>query len=141
MNVAIIDYGSGNLRSAAKAFERAVSELGGGSIELTKDPDRLKNFSHLVLPGVGAFSDCMARLSAADGLIDSLQEQVFNKTKPFLEKLRELINNTTHKQPITKDPSSLAGCLLESLLKGFSFFKFVSFSLVIVNCLTLSISL
>jgi len=84
MNVAIIDYGSGNLRSAAKAFERAVSELGGGSIELTKDPDRLKNFSHLVLPGVGAFSDCMARLSAADGLIDSLQEQVFNKTKPFL---------------------------------------------------------
>ena len=84
MNVAIIDYGSGNLRSATKAFEQAVSELGGGLIKLTKDPDGLKNFSHIVLPGVGAFSDCMTRLSAIDGLIESLQEEVFIKAKPFL---------------------------------------------------------
>ena len=84
MNVAIIDYGSGNLRSATKAFEQAVSELGGGTIKLTKDPDGLKNFSHIVLPGVGAFSDCMTRLSAIDGLIESLQEQMFIKAKPFL---------------------------------------------------------
>ena len=84
MNVAIIDYGSGNLRSATKAFEQAVSELGGGTIKLTKDPDRLKDISHIVLPGVGAFSDCMTRLSAIDGVIESLQEQVFIKAKPFL---------------------------------------------------------
>ena len=84
MNVAIIDYGSGNLRSATKAFEQAVSELGGGTIKLTKDPDGLKTFSHIVLPGVGAFSDCMTRLSATDGLIESLQEQVFIKARPFL---------------------------------------------------------
>ena len=84
MNVAIIDYGSGNLRSATKAFEQAVSELGGGTIKLTNDPDGLKTFSHIVLPGVGAFSDCMTRLSATDGLIESLQEQVFIKAKPFL---------------------------------------------------------
>ena len=84
MNVAIIDYGSGNLRSATKAFEQAVSELGDGIIKLTKDPDGLKNFSHVVLPGVGAFSDCMTRLSAIDGLIESLQEEVLIKAKPFL---------------------------------------------------------
>ena len=84
MNVAIIDYGSGNLRSATKAFEQAFSEIGGGTIKLTRDPDGLKNFSHIVLPGVGAFSDCMTRLSAIDGLIESLQEQVLVKAKPFL---------------------------------------------------------
>ena len=84
MNVAIIDYGSGNLRSAKKAFERALFELGGGEVNLTNDPQKLKNSSHIVLPGVGAFADCMAGLAALNGMIESLEEQVIQNGKPFL---------------------------------------------------------
>jgi len=84
MNVAIIDYGSGNLRSAVKAFERGASELGGGTVSLVSDPDKLQYASHIVLPGVGSFSDCMAGLSARDGMIESLREQVIGNQKPFL---------------------------------------------------------
>lgn len=84
MNVVIIDYGSGNLRSASKAFERALFEIGGGAVNLTNDPQKLINSSHIVLPGVGAFSDCMAGLSDSDGMIEALREQVILKGKPFL---------------------------------------------------------
>ena len=58
MSVAIIDYGSGNLRSAAKAFERSAREAGvREDIVVTSDPAALAHASHLVLPGVGAFAD------------------------------------------------------------------------------------
>ena len=59
MRVAIIDYGSGNLRSATKAFERAAHEAGiAAAIELTADAERVRTADRIVLPGVGAYADC-----------------------------------------------------------------------------------
>ena len=85
MSVAIIDYGSGNLRSAAKAFERAEGEAGLNlAVTVTRDPDILKVASHIVLPGVGAFADCRRGLDALDGMVEALEEQVIKAGKPFL---------------------------------------------------------
>lgn len=80
--VAIIDYGSGNLRSAAKAFEHA----GGPDIKVSvsDDPTMLAHASHIVLPGVGAFADCMRGLDAVPGMHAALEEEVLKKGKPFL---------------------------------------------------------
>jgi len=83
LNVAIIDYGSGNLHSAAKAFERVAADC-GGTVTVTDKPDDLAKASHIVLPGVGAYADCKAGLTAVDGMMDALQDQVINKAKPFL---------------------------------------------------------
>lgn len=84
--VAIIDYGSGNLRSAAKAFERAVSGgTGTGTrIEVTADPSTVAAADRIVLPGVGAFADCRRGLLAVDGMLDALVEAVIGKGRPFL---------------------------------------------------------
>ncbi len=79
MTVAIIDYGSGNLRSVAKAFERAQA-----SVQVTDSPDIVAQASHIVLPGVGAFADCMNGLKALPGMLEALQEQVVQRKKPFL---------------------------------------------------------
>ena len=85
MSVAIIDYGSGNLRSAAKAFERSAREAGvREDIVVTSDPAALAHASHLVLPGVGAFADCKRGLQALDGMWQALDEAVIRKAKPFL---------------------------------------------------------
>jgi len=85
MSVAIIDYGSGNLRSAAKAFERAASEAGiKDSIEVTNDPRAVMRASHIVLPGVGAFADCRAGLYAVPGMVAALEREVIERGKPFL---------------------------------------------------------
>ena len=85
MRVAIIDYESGNLRSAAKAFERAVADSGRtGAVEVTRDPAGLAHATHIVLPGVGAFADCKSGLKAVDGMTDALIEQVRRQGKPFL---------------------------------------------------------
>jgi imidazole glycerol-phosphate synthase subunit HisH len=85
MTVAIIDYGSGNLRSAAKAFERAAAEAGGGmTVRVTSDADDLASASHIVLPGVGAFADCRRGVEALPGMRDALEEAVRNIGKPFL---------------------------------------------------------
>jgi len=85
MTIAIIDYGSGNLRSAAKAFERAVSETGvKARVLVTGDPAEVKKASRIVLPGVGAFADCKAGLSAVPGMIDVLQEAVIQDARPFM---------------------------------------------------------
>lgn len=81
--IAIIDYGSGNLRSAAKAFERAT-EGKDISIIVTDDAAQLEAATHIVLPGVGAFADCISGLTAAKGMRDALEKQVRNKKKPFL---------------------------------------------------------
>src|SRR5690606_20714102 len=81
----IVDYGSGNLRSAAKAFERALAERGlGGSIAVSDDPKALAGASHIVLPGVGAFADCMAGLNALPGMTEALARAVREEAKPFL---------------------------------------------------------
>lgn len=85
MTVAIIDYGSGNLRSAAKAFERAVEEAGLDlQVVVTSDPADLGGASHIVLPGVGAFADCRRGLAAVEGMEAALEEQVIGEKKPFL---------------------------------------------------------
>ena len=66
--VVIIDYGSGNLRSAAKAFERAATESGTGhEVKVTDQPDDVRTAERVVLPGVGAFGDCMRGLEAVPG--------------------------------------------------------------------------
>ena len=85
MHVAIIDYGSGNLHSAAKAFERAARE--GGSplaVKVTADPELVRVAERIVLPGVGAFADCRNGLTGIPGMIEALEESVRAKGKPFL---------------------------------------------------------
>ena len=83
--VAIIDYGSGNLRSATKAFERAASEAGmDASIELTNDAETVRQADKVVLPGVGAYADCRAGLDAVTGMVDVLNERVLQGGVPFL---------------------------------------------------------
>ena len=83
--IAIIDYSSGNLRSAAKAFERMAGEAGNGAqIAVTSDPDVVRGADRIVLPGVGAFGDCMAGIMAIEGMRDALEEDVITNRKPFL---------------------------------------------------------
>lgn len=83
--VAIIDYGSGNLRSAGKAFERMVRENGlDVYVDVTGDADRVKNADRIVLPGVGAFGDCRNGIRTIDGMWDLIVELVQKKARPFL---------------------------------------------------------
>jgi glutamine amidotransferase len=85
VTVAIVDYGSGNLHSAAKAFERAGRETGSGiDIVVTSDPDAVRRADRIVLPGVGAFADCRRGLDAIDGMVDALNERVRSHGRPFL---------------------------------------------------------
>jgi glutamine amidotransferase len=79
---ALIDYGSGNLASAAKALARAAN--GKSDIVTTADPDVVKDAERIVLPGVGAFADCMRGLSAVPGMIEVLREKVLKEGAPFL---------------------------------------------------------
>jgi glutamine amidotransferase len=85
MHVAIIDYGSGNLHSAAKAFERASRESGSAlAVQVTADPEVVLSAERVVLPGVGAFADCKAGLARVPGMIEALEESVRERGKPFL---------------------------------------------------------
>jgi len=85
VTVAIVDYGSGNLHSAAKAFERAARESGRDQpIVVTGDPDAVRRADRIVLPGVGAFADCRRGLDAVEGMIEALEEAVRGKGRPFL---------------------------------------------------------
>ena len=85
MSVAIVDYGSGNLHSAAKAFERAARESGHDQpIVVTRDPDAVRRADRVVLPGVGAFADCRRGLDAVPGMVEALEETVRGKGRPFL---------------------------------------------------------
>ena len=85
MRVAILDYGSGNLRSAEKAFERAARERAlAAEIEVTSDPQTVARADRLVLPGVGAFADCRRGLDAVPGLREALTEAVEARSRPFL---------------------------------------------------------
>ncbi len=84
MTVAIVDYGSGNLHSAAKAFERAAHDAGTDQpIVVTNDPRVVAAADRVVLPGVGAFADCRRGLDAVDGMVEALDEAVHQKARPF----------------------------------------------------------
>ncbi|MCO4052967.1 MAG: imidazole glycerol phosphate synthase subunit HisH [Bosea sp.] len=83
--VAIIDYGSGNLHSAAKAFERAARAAGlPHAVVVTADPGQVRRAERVVLPGVGAFADCKRGLAAVPGMIEAMTEAVIAGGKPFL---------------------------------------------------------
>lgn len=85
MRVAIIDYGSGNLRSATKAFERAAREAGiDAVIDLTDKADRVATADRIVLPGVGAYADCSHGLHAVEGMPQAIRDVVESKGRPFL---------------------------------------------------------
>jgi glutamine amidotransferase len=84
MTTVIIDYGSGNLRSAAKAFERAARENSGETVAVSASPDAVRSADRVVLPGVGAFADCRAGLLALDGMADALETAVIVEGRPFL---------------------------------------------------------
>ena len=85
MSVALVDYGSGNLHSAAKAFERAAREAGlEERVDVTSDPDVVRRADRVVLPGVGAFADCRRGLDAVPGMVEALTEAVVGHGRPFL---------------------------------------------------------
>jgi glutamine amidotransferase len=84
MTTAIVDYGSGNLHSAAKAFERAARDHAvNDAIVVTSDPDIVAHADRIVLPGVGAFADCRRGLDALPGMVEALNDNVRKKGKPF----------------------------------------------------------
>jgi imidazole glycerol-phosphate synthase subunit HisH len=83
--VALIDYGSGNLRSAEKALARAARERATAQeVIVASDPAVIAKAERIVLPGVGAFADCMRGLAAVPGMIDALTEAVLKRGVPFL---------------------------------------------------------
>ena len=85
MSVAIVDYGSGNLHSAHKAFERAAREAGlARVVKVTSNPDDVASAEHIVLPGVGAFADCRRGLDAVPGMVEALEDAVRRRGRPFL---------------------------------------------------------
>ena len=85
LTVALIDYGSGNLRSAEKALARAAADgATGHDIIVTADPARVAEAERIVLPGVGAFADCMKGVSSIPGMIQALEDSVLKRGVPFL---------------------------------------------------------
>ncbi|MCE4222227.1 imidazole glycerol phosphate synthase subunit HisH [Methylobacterium sp. C25] len=86
VTVAIIDYGSGNLHSAAKAFERAAREAGldGTRIVVTDRPDDVAVAERVVLPGVGAYADCRRGLDSVPGMVEAMTQAVRGRGRPFL---------------------------------------------------------
>lgn len=85
MSVVIIDYGSGNLRSAEKAVERVARERGlSVDICVSSQAEDVLQGDHIILPGVGAFGDCMAGLGALPGMVEALEETILKKGRPFL---------------------------------------------------------
>lgn len=83
MTTVIVDYNSGNLRSAEKSFQRMAVELDAGDVLVSADPDVVRKADHVVLPGVGAFADCRRELGAIDGLFGACAEHV-KSGKPFM---------------------------------------------------------
>ena len=81
--VALIDYGSGNLRSAEKALARAAADK-GHEVVVSADPEVVSKADRLVLPGVGAFAACMGLLNGKDGLVEAMTEAVKTRGAPFV---------------------------------------------------------
>ena len=85
ISIAVVDYDCGNIHSATKAIELAMSESNeNGSVSLTKDPEEIIKSDKIVLPGVGAFESCIKKLTGIDGLKEALDEAVLVKAKPIL---------------------------------------------------------
>lgn len=80
ISVAVVDYGAGNIRSAAKALEAA----GAARVIVTSDPSEITAADRIVLPGVGAFAQCIAALRGTPGVVDALEDAVLERGKPFL---------------------------------------------------------
>ena len=84
-NIAIIDYGSGNLRSVFRAFERVRLDHDlDVAVAVTSDPAEVQAADRIVLPGVGAFGACMRGLAAVPGMIEALEKSVLGAKQPFL---------------------------------------------------------
>ena len=119
--VTIIDYGSGNLRSAAKAFERAVREVGtGDEILVTDDVEAVRRADRIVLPGVGAFADCRAGLDAVTGMVEVLEERVIRGGVPFLGICvgMQLMATEGREKTITKGLGWIPGAVVRLEPKG-----------------------
>jgi len=82
MTTVIIDYDSGNLRSAEKSFQRASTDVDGGRVVVSADPADVRSASRVVLPGVGAFADCRRGLAAVPGMVEALSEHI-EAGRPF----------------------------------------------------------
>lgn len=83
MSVVIVDYGSGNLHSAYKAFEKAAADA-GMRVEVSSDAEVVRRADRVVLPGVGAFADCRHGLDSVPGMVEALEENVVRRGRPFL---------------------------------------------------------
>ena len=84
MTIAIIDYGSGNLRSVSKSVEKSVNDLNlKKKVLVTNKPEDIKKSDRIILPGVGSFSDCMQGLQKISGLLEALYSSVCEQKKPF----------------------------------------------------------
>jgi glutamine amidotransferase len=83
MAVVVVDYGAGNLKSAAKALMEAAKGT-GTEVTVSADPAAVRSADRIVLPGVGAFADCKAGLEKLPGMVDALNEAVLQKQRPFL---------------------------------------------------------
>jgi glutamine amidotransferase len=119
--VAIIDYGSGNLRSAAKAFERATREVDArAEIVVTADPELVRRADRIVLPGVGAFADCRAGLDAVPGMVDVLEERVIRAGAPFLGICvgMQLMASEGREKAVTKGLGWIPGAVVRIEPKG-----------------------
>ncbi len=117
MTCVIIDYGSGNLHSALKSFERAASENNlNKTITLTNKPEDIANADYIVLPGVGAYADCLSGLEAIDGLKDALEEAVIKKGQPFFGICvgMQLMSTEGHEYKVSKGLNWIPG-LVEAI--------------------------
>ncbi len=84
MLTVLVDYESGNLHSAQKAFERMAAEVGGGTVLVTNRPEEVARADRIVLPGDGAFPACRRELDAVPGMVQALSEAVLTRGRPFL---------------------------------------------------------
>ncbi|TXH39224.1 MAG: imidazole glycerol phosphate synthase subunit HisH [Rhodospirillaceae bacterium] len=84
MTTVVIDYGAGNLRSAAKALSTAAAESRAGEVIVSDDPAVIRRADRIVLPGVGAFADCKKGLESRPGVIEALRQAVLDAGRPFL---------------------------------------------------------
>jgi len=84
MTTVIVDYESGNLHSAEKAFQRMAAETGAGAVRVTSDPDAVRAAARIVLPGDGAFPACRKELYDHRGLFEAIEEAVIGRGRPFM---------------------------------------------------------